>query len=44
LALEAAHELRYDFDDGVFLVELAALSDAALGPLAGAAPSSGADA
>lgn len=30
LALEAAHELRYDFEDGVFMVELAALGDAAL--------------
>jgi predicted ATPase/DNA-binding SARP family transcriptional activator len=30
LALEAAHALRDDFTDGVYLVELAALNDAAL--------------
>lgn len=30
LALEAAHALRYDFEDGVYFVELAALSDASL--------------
>jgi predicted ATPase/DNA-binding SARP family transcriptional activator len=30
LAIEAAHELRYDFEDGIYLVELAALSDANL--------------
>jgi predicted ATPase/DNA-binding SARP family transcriptional activator len=30
LALEAAHALRNDFDDGVYFVELAPLSDAAL--------------
>ncbi len=30
LALEAAQALRYDFEDGVFFVELAALNDAAL--------------
>jgi predicted ATPase/DNA-binding SARP family transcriptional activator len=30
LALEAAHALRYDFEDGVYFVELAALSDATL--------------
>lgn len=30
LALEAAHALRYDFEDGVYFVELAALDDAAL--------------
>jgi predicted ATPase/DNA-binding SARP family transcriptional activator len=29
LALEAAHALRYAFDDGVYFVELGALSDAA---------------
>jgi predicted ATPase/DNA-binding SARP family transcriptional activator len=30
LAIEAAHALRYDFEDGVAMVELAALSDAGL--------------
>lgn len=30
LALEAAHALRYDFEDGVYFVELAALDDPAL--------------
>ncbi|HMQ30059.1 MAG TPA: BTAD domain-containing putative transcriptional regulator [Chloroflexaceae bacterium] len=30
LAIEAAHALRHDFEDGVFLVELAALGDPAL--------------
>jgi predicted ATPase/DNA-binding SARP family transcriptional activator len=30
LALEAAHTLRYDFEDGVYFVELASLNDAAL--------------
>jgi predicted ATPase len=30
LALEAAHTLRYDFEDGVYVVELAALRDARL--------------
>ena len=30
LALEAAHALRYDFEDGVYFVELAALNDATL--------------
>jgi predicted ATPase/DNA-binding SARP family transcriptional activator len=30
LALEAAHALRYDFEDGVYFVDLAALDDAAL--------------
>ena len=30
LALEVAHALRYDFEDGVYFVELAALSDAIL--------------
>ncbi|HEU5098478.1 MAG TPA: BTAD domain-containing putative transcriptional regulator [Roseiflexaceae bacterium] len=30
LALEAAHALRYDFEDGIYFVELAALSDATL--------------
>ena len=30
LAIEAAHALRYDFEDGVYFVELAALNDAAL--------------
>jgi predicted ATPase/DNA-binding SARP family transcriptional activator/DNA-binding NarL/FixJ family response regulator len=30
LAIEAAHALRYDFEDGVYVVELAALSDPAL--------------
>jgi DNA-binding SARP family transcriptional activator len=30
LAIEAAHSLRYDFDDGVYFVELAPLNDAAL--------------
>ena len=30
LAIEAAHALRYDFEDGIYLVELAALNDAAL--------------
>ncbi len=30
LALAAAHALRFDFEDGVFWVELAALSDSAL--------------
>src|SRR6185369_16470638 len=30
LALEVAHALRYDFEDGVYFVELAALSDATL--------------
>lgn len=30
LAIEAAHALRYAFEDGVYVVELAALSDAAL--------------
>jgi predicted ATPase/DNA-binding SARP family transcriptional activator len=30
LALEVAHTLRYDFEDGVYFVELAALSDATL--------------
>jgi predicted ATPase len=30
LALEAAHALRYDFEDGVYVVELAALTDATL--------------
>jgi predicted ATPase len=29
-ALEVAHALRYDFEDGVYVVELAPLSDAAL--------------
>jgi predicted ATPase len=32
LALQAAEELRYDFEDGVHAVELAALSDPALVP------------
>jgi DNA-binding SARP family transcriptional activator len=30
LAIEAVHALRYDFEDGAYLVELAALCDAAL--------------
>ena len=30
LAIEAAHALRYDYEDGVSVVELAALADAAL--------------
>jgi predicted ATPase/DNA-binding SARP family transcriptional activator len=30
LAVEAAHRLRHDFEDGIYLVELAALSDASL--------------
>lgn len=30
LALEAAHALRYEYEDGVYMVELAALTDAAL--------------
>src|SRR5262249_41918255 len=30
LALEAAHTLRYDFEDGVYFVELAPLNDATL--------------
>ena len=30
LAIEAAHSLRYDFEDGVYFVELAALNDTAL--------------
>ncbi|MBC8076279.1 MAG: AAA family ATPase, partial [Chloroflexales bacterium] len=30
LALEAAHTLRYNFEDGVYVVELAALNDATL--------------
>ena len=30
LAIEIAHTLRYDFEDGVYLVELAALTDANL--------------
>jgi len=34
LAIEAAHRLRYDFEDGVYFVELAALNDAALVPAA----------
>ena len=30
LAIEAAHALRYDFEDGIYFVELAALNDATL--------------
>ncbi|HET9222783.1 MAG TPA: BTAD domain-containing putative transcriptional regulator, partial [Roseiflexaceae bacterium] len=30
LAIEVAHALRYDFEDGIYFVELAALDDAAL--------------
>ncbi len=30
LAIEAAHTLRYDFEDGMYFVELASLNDAAL--------------
>lgn len=30
LALEVAHALRYDYEDGIFMVELAALPDATL--------------
>jgi predicted ATPase/DNA-binding SARP family transcriptional activator len=30
LAIEAAHVLRYDFEDGIYFVELASLNDAAL--------------
>ena len=30
LAIEAAHTLRYDFEDGIYFVELAALTDATL--------------
>jgi predicted ATPase/DNA-binding SARP family transcriptional activator/Tfp pilus assembly protein PilF len=30
LALEVAHALRYDFEDGIYFVELAALNDATL--------------
>lgn len=30
LAVEAAHRLRHDFEDGIFVVELAALDDATL--------------
>ena len=32
LALEAAHALRYDFEDGIYWVELARLNDAAVVP------------
>src|SRR5262249_41207520 len=34
LAIEAAHRLRHDFEDGAYFVELAALNDAALVPAA----------